>query len=153
MVTCRRTRHRHSASSHTRPGPRTAAGTAPRARAGRRAGAGWGWPGWGQWWWSHLMRVRVWVSVGHLTSAGLKWQSDTERREHCAETRGRRGRRMNMRWIMVDWTGQTANSTVSVKLSCQLYVIVYLLSMTWPRCMHFLLITTFISHLHSIMSG
>ena len=37
------------------------------------------------------------AGVGHLTSSGLKWQSDTERREHCAETRGRRGRRMNMR--------------------------------------------------------
>ena len=77
------------------------------------------------------MRVRVWV-----TSSGLKWQSDTERREHCAETRGRRGRRMNinMRCIMVDsgheQYGHTAHSTVSVKLSCQLYVIVYLLSMT-----------------------
>ena len=40
LVTCRRGWCRHSASSHTRPGPRTAAGTAPRARAGRLAGAG-----------------------------------------------------------------------------------------------------------------
>ena len=39
--------------------------------------------------WSHLVWVRV-------TSSGLKWQSDTERREHCAEIRGRRGRRINM---------------------------------------------------------
>ena len=36
-----------------------------------------------------------------FTSSGLKWQSDTERREHWGEARGRRSKIKEETWLML----------------------------------------------------